>query len=153
MSPWGRSTGHISSCFLGLPRQGYLYMRVSTSMGETLKVEAREAEPGLHQSRDMESLFLPIPKPCNGSCYRGLSVSACWESLDLSSFSTVLQTLLVNAHAHFRKKHTWYIPDLPLTTWNTEASPLTAKSPCPSLKEGLWICRAWNKSRINGLRV
>lgn len=51
-------------------------MRVFTIMGETLEVEAKEAEPGLHQSRDMESLFLPIPKPYNESCYRGLAVSA-----------------------------------------------------------------------------
>lgn len=69
-------------------------MGMSASMWENLEVEAKEAEPGLLQSRDVESLLLPIPSLNNRSSY-GNCLMGRWESLELSSFSTVLRTLLV----------------------------------------------------------
>lgn len=40
---------------------------MSASTGENLEVEAKEAEPGLRQSRGMESPLLPIPTLYNRS--------------------------------------------------------------------------------------
>lgn len=66
-------------------------MGMSASMWENLEVEAKEAEPGLLQSRDVESLLLPFPSLNNRSSYGNSAGAFCLP--DGSHWSSALSPL------------------------------------------------------------